>query len=150
MKIVGIDPGITGAYAVLTDAETTVGDLPVVDKAIDAAELFRILRAERPDFAIVERVGAMPGNSPNSMFTFGRSYGAILAVLSCAGVPLTLTPPTVWKRHFNLSRDKERSRALAIQRFPAVTGLSRKKDEGRAEALLLALYFQETAKRAAT
>jgi hypothetical protein len=150
MKILGIDPGLSGAYAFLTNAGATVGDLPVVGKAIDAAELHRIIYAERPDVAVVEAVSAMPGNGAVSMFNFGKSVGAIHAVLACVGVRTVLVTPSVWKKHFKLDRDKEKSRALAIRTFPQTTGLSRKRDDGRAEALLLALYHQETAKRAAT
>ena len=149
MRILGIDPGLSGAYALLTNATAIVDDLPVVAKSIDAAEFHRIVQALKPDVAVVEQVGAMPGNSPNSMFTFGRCYGSILATLACAGIPVKLATPAYWKKHFKLNSDKERSRQLAIQLFPAVTGLSRKKDDGRAEALLLARFYLETEKNAA-
>ncbi len=152
MRILGIDPGLSGAYAIITPTEAMVDDLPIVDKHLDAAELQRIVKAYKPDVAIVERVTAQPGNGAVSMFTFGRCYGAILATLACAGVRTMTVPPAVWKRVMNLNADKERSRARAIMEFPQTTGLSRKKDEGRAEALLLALYAkkQETKDRAAT
>jgi crossover junction endodeoxyribonuclease RuvC len=52
--------------------------------------------------------------------------------------------PGLWKRHFRLGPDKEDARALALKRFPGVAkNLSRKKDAGRAEALLMALWWQE-------
>lgn len=149
--ILGIDPGLSGAYAILAGADTTVGDLPIVNKHLDAAELLRILRSHPIDLAIVEAVTARPGNGSVSSFTFGRCYGAILATLACAGIRTITVPPAVWKRRMNLTADKERSRARAIMEFPAVTGLARKRDEGRAEALLLALYAhnQETGNAAA-
>lgn len=144
-KILGIDPGLSGAYAILHGDDATVDDLPIVDKHLDAAMLQRIVKMYAPDTAIVERVGAMPGQGVSSMFVFGRCYGAILATLACAGVPTVLVTPAQWKKKFSLGKDKERSRELAIRTFPTVEGLSRKKDEGRAEALLLALYARETA-----
>jgi crossover junction endodeoxyribonuclease RuvC len=149
MRILGIDPGLSGAYALLTNATAIVDDLPVVSKTIDAAEFYRIVQALKPDVAVVERVGVMPGNGAVSMFNFGQSVGSIHAVLACAGVPMKLVTPAYWKKHFNLSSDKERSRQLAIQQYPMTTGLSRKKDDGRAEALLLARFYLETMKNAA-
>lgn len=47
--------------------------------------------------------------------------------------------PTVWKRALGLGKDKEASRLKAMQLFPSAD-LRRKKDQGRAEALLLAVY----------
>jgi crossover junction endodeoxyribonuclease RuvC len=150
--IIGIDPGLSGAYALLTDADATVGDLPIVNKHLDAAEFLRIIKAQPIDLAIVEAVTARPGNGSVSSFTFGRCYGAILATLACAGIRTITASPAHWKKAMGLNADKERSRARAIMEFPAVTGLARKRDEGRAEALLLALHARnlETAKRAAT
>ena len=42
-----------------------------------------------------------------------------------------------------MDSDKEKSRAFAIKRFPRMS-FSRKKDAGRAEALLIALWHKET------
>jgi crossover junction endodeoxyribonuclease RuvC len=143
MRVLGIDPGLTGAYALIAGSSVIVDDLPVVEKTIDAAELLRILSVLKPDVAILERVGAMPGNSPNSMFNFGRAVGSIAATVACAGIRTELVTPQVWKRAYNIGRDKEASRALAIRLFPAVTGLARKKDADRAEALLIAHWFNQ-------
>ena len=41
---------------------------------------------------------------------------------------------------FNLNADKELSRRLAILTWPEAGKFNRKKDDGRAEAALLALY----------
>lgn len=146
MIVLGIDPGSkTGAYAIiLADGAASVGDLPVADDGVMPRPFFNMLCDLQPTVAIVERVSAMPGNGAASMFKFGRSYGAILACLACAGVRTELATPTVWKKHFALpGKDKERSRELASRLFPSVTGLHRVKDHGRAEALLLAHYWME-------
>jgi crossover junction endodeoxyribonuclease RuvC len=147
-KILGVDPGsISGAWALLVDEIAIVGDLPVVDKNISANTFYNMLQRElMPDSAIVELVSAMPGNGVSSMFAFGKSVGLIHASIQCAGIPLHLVPPSKWKKHFNLSRDKEESRALAMRLYPNAAGLDRKKDAGRAEALLLARYYLETKK----
>ena len=70
-------------------------------------------------------------------------YGIILGALASHHVQIIDVAPGVWKRHFRLDRDKEKARALAIRRFPNVK-LHLKKDAGRAEALLMALWLRET------
>lgn len=146
MRIFAVDPGsISGAYAVLDlqTGEATVGDLPVVDRNVDAAQLARIVRGVGPSEAIIERVSAMPKQGLSSTFAFGRGVGIVEGVLLGAGIPVTLVTPVVWKRHFKLNSEKEKSRAAAVRMFPRVEGLHLKKHAGRAEALLLAAYLAE-------
>jgi crossover junction endodeoxyribonuclease RuvC len=146
MRVVGIDPGMSGGVALLTSTgQAMVDDLPFVGKRLDAGELLRMLKAWGPiDMVIVEDVSARPGNGSVSSFNFGCGFGAVCAVVSCAGIPLVLSRPAIWKRAMNLNQDKERSRQRAIQLFPTTSGLSRRKDEGRAEALLLAAHLLRT------
>jgi hypothetical protein len=60
-------------------------------------------------------------------------------------VPLHLVTPGKWKKHFQLTSDKEQSRELAIRLFPgSAFQFNRKKHHGRAEAALLARYGAET------
>lgn len=150
MKVLGIDPGaISGAYAywdTISDA-AFVGDIPVIDKNVNCAELNRILDIYRPDVAIIERVGSMPGQGVASSFSFGRGVGRIEGVIAASELCVEFVTPQIWKKHFRLPggpKNKELSRAKAIQLFPGVTGLSRKLDAGRAEALLIAKWFVET------
>lgn len=145
MKVIaGIDPGITGAiafYIVDQDARVAVYDIPVAGGEICAPALASLLRQYSPSLAVLEKVGAMPGNGGVSMFNFGRSYGDVRGVIGALNIPLHYVTPGVWKKHFGLTSDKDLSRKLAIQRFPAVEDhFRRKKDDGRAEAALIALY----------
>jgi crossover junction endodeoxyribonuclease RuvC len=136
---------VSGAYALLVkNMQPIADDIPVVDRQVDAAEWSRIIARLKPDVAVVEQVGAMPGQGTSSMFRFGMGCGLIRGVLAGAGVPIISVTPAKWKKHFSLDSDAEKSRALAIRRFPGVTTLARKKDHGRAEALLLALWKIET------
>jgi crossover junction endodeoxyribonuclease RuvC len=62
--------------------------------------------------------------------------------LAAAGVRCQFLTPACWKRAVGLppGRDKDASRAAAIQRWPAKAELfSRKKDDGVAEAALIAI-----------
>jgi Holliday junction resolvasome RuvABC endonuclease subunit len=145
--IIGIDPGsVSAAYAVLDSegAIVDVGDVPVVDRMVDGSEFARIVGRLRPREAIVELVSAMPRQGVTSSFRFGMGCGILRGVLLAAGVPLYQVPATKWKKYFRLDNDAEKSRAMAIRIWPTCEKLSRKKDHGRAEALLLARYHQET------
>ncbi|MFO1126474.1 MAG: hypothetical protein U1E25_15110 [Methylocystis sp.] len=146
--ILGVDPGLSGALAFYFSAHAELiacEDMPSVDGNIDAATLAARIRQMSPDFAIVERVAAMPKQGVASTFKFGASYGSIIGVIAALGIPYELVTPTRWKRHFRLGADKEEARALALRTWPARSELfERKKDHGRAEAALLARYGAET------
>jgi Holliday junction resolvasome RuvABC endonuclease subunit len=147
MRVLGVDPGVSGAYALLgsNGLAAIVDDLPVVNRQVDAAEWRRVIERLKPDMAVVEIVHSMPGQGVASTFKFGMAAGLIRGVLLGAGVPIFDATPTVWKKHFKLvGSDGEKSRALAIQRFPTSPALARKKDHNRAEALLIALWRVET------
>ena len=149
MRVLGVDPGaVSGAYALVFTFEDmraleTVDDIPVVDRQVNAAEWGRIVRNLKPSVAVVEQVGSMPKQGVASTFKFGMGCGLIRGVLAGAGVPIISVTPAKWKKHFSLNSDGEKSRALAIRRFPSAS-LARKKDHGRAEALLMALWKLET------
>jgi hypothetical protein len=145
--IMGIDPGISGAvafYFPMVPSRISVDDLPVAGGEINGYELARLIKIHRPTLAVVEKVGAMPGNGGVSMFNFGRAYGDVRGVISALDVPMHFVTPQKWKKHFGLTSDKEQSRLRAIRTFPAVAdSFKLKKHDGRAEAALLALYGAE-------
>jgi len=148
--VLGIDPGLSGAAAWLdTSGALAVVDMPVLQidrgkkakREVDAAGLAELVRQHRPDVAIVERVGAMPGQGVTSMFSFGRSAGVIEGVLAGLGVPVTLVAPAAWKRALKVQSGKDGARLRASQLIPAGCGNWRLvKHDGRAEAALLAFW----------
>jgi crossover junction endodeoxyribonuclease RuvC len=148
----GVDPGsISAAYGIIPwDVEGGVNsalafDMPVVNKMVDGKAFGYILNQYLPTYAVVERVSAMPKQGVSSSFRFGMGYGIIHGALAAKNVQIIEVAPGIWKKHFRLSADKEQARALAIKRFPNVK-LHLKKDAGRAEALLMALWLRETGK----
>ena len=154
---IGIDPGITGAVAVVRDSLAYLYDIPTINvgkkkvtREIDAEGLAGILveweNADPFAVACVERTHAMPAQGVTSMFSMGVSRGIVLGVLAGVGFHTTSVEPQAWKKHFGLLKaDKEASRALAIKLFPgAADKLRLKKHHNRAEALLLARYLQAT------
>jgi crossover junction endodeoxyribonuclease RuvC len=103
----------------------------------------RVIAEASPAFAVVERASAMPKQGVVSVFKFGMAYGSLRTVVAVSKIPHRLVAPTVWKKHFKLDSDKEKSRALAMQLWPGCGLFSRKKDHGRAEAALIARYGLE-------
>ena len=150
MLTLGIDPGMTGAVAML-DAGGIIellADLPCISslslKWIDGAALQSLLLeaiADRPCRAVIERVSAMPRQGLASSFQFGVGFGSILGVLQTLQLPIELITPAVWKRGVGVTADKKSSLHAARLRFPTAD-LKLAKHDGRAEALLLATYAQ--------
>ncbi len=151
--ILGIDPGKAGALATIDQRGNLhdVWDIPVVDKRINAALLADILTPLQPvaAVAVIEDVHAMPGQGVTSMFTFGRGLGILEGVALGAGIPVRWVSPARWKRALGLGADKGASRRRATELWPSRSALfARAKDDGRAEAALIAywwLYYGERA-----
>jgi hypothetical protein len=84
----------------------------------------------------------MPGQETRSTFTVGLGFGIWLGVLAALALPYTRVRPAIWKRALGLGKDKEQARLRAMQLFPQAD-LRRKRDHGRAEALLLAWWGRQ-------
>jgi len=143
--LLAIDPGaVSGAYAAFwSNGDIVVGDLPAADGQVDAATFHALVREMSPMAAVVERVASMPKQGVASTFKFGMSVGLVHGVLLANGVPLHLVTPGKWKKNWGLlGTEKDAARALAIRLYPRVGGLSRKRDQGRADALLMGQYFR--------
>jgi hypothetical protein len=148
---VGIDPGLSGAVAVV-DADgalVAVHDTPTLTLRIargtrhdyDVPGMCALLQPYAGQYAhvVIEASQAMPGQGVRSMFSTGYGYGLWLGLLAALQLPYTTVRPVVWKKTFSLGKDKEAARLRAQQLFPGAD-LRHKKDHGRAEALLLAWY----------
>lgn len=151
MILCGIDPGLSGAIAFLDTAEgrCDVHPMPTLalsrsgknKREIDAYALADLLRSVRIGHAFVELVGPMPGQGVSSVGAFMRGYGVVLGVIATVGIPLTLVAPAKWKRALSVPADKDGARARASQLLPwSAHQWSRAKDDGKAEAALIALY----------
>jgi crossover junction endodeoxyribonuclease RuvC len=153
VKILAIDPGLTGgaciyapSFSVASGLRWQVIDLPTVgetsQRRINAPVLRDFIVKFSPDHSFIESVATMPKQGISSAFRFGRACGAIDAVVAVCGVPIHYITPQRWKKYHGLKgSDKEQSRAKALQLAPELSSvLERKKDHGRAEAALLAMF----------
>jgi len=139
---IGIDPGKSGALALISSEDQVAEDWP--GDAAGAAELLMTWRLEyNVELVALERVGSMPGQGVKSMFSFGENFGTWQGILAALSIPYVMPRPQEWQKGLVSPSDgvdsKARSLAVARRLFPEVE-LSRKKDHGRADALLLAWW----------
>ncbi len=151
MIYVGIDPGMSGAIAWFTELGDLIAveDMPLkgegkqrrVDGQVLASYILEHAGMEDTVIA-VERVHSMPQQGVASTFRFGMSYGVALAVADICSTYHHSVRPQEWKKLFNLiGKDKDAARLLVLDYFPDQAGLfARKKDQGRADAALVALW----------
>lgn len=153
---IGIDPGQTGCIAAIADGQPAgFIDMPTVprragglqvDAATLAASLRGLMHAHSGAYiqAVIEQVNAMPKQGGSSIFRFGQSDGIVRGVLGALNIGYIEVPPQVWKRYLRLTgSDKDAARTHVIQRYPHLAAqLARKKDVGRADALLIALWAE--------
>ena len=157
-RVIGIDPGVTGAIALLQNGNYQgVWDMPVITdsngkKTPSGHALAELLRDHKPDLVVIEKVNAMPSApgkdgkrrtmGAQSMFNFGRGFGVIDASTQILKLPTVYVTPAVWKRKCGLINAKKAiHRELATDLFPqAASELRLKKHHGRADALLIARH----------
>ena len=157
MKIIGIDPGLSGAIAILEDKKVfSVSDMPVMaegkknKRQLNSAQLVNIIRENtnpKEDIAVVvEQVNAMPGQGVTSMFNFGQTFGSIKGICAALGLPIFFVRPSKWKKHFNLiNSSKDSSRTKVIEMYPSLSSqLAKKKDVNKSDAILIARYYCDT------
>lgn len=163
--ILGIDPGLDGAIAVI-DSDgilCLLRDIPVQEIGVKGknkdgspksrrvydnrglSNLFKALKQQSIGstgmHAFLERVHAMPEQGISSAFSFGRGYGNLEQALVDHGIAITETEPQRWKKAMlgDMGKNKGNSLYRARQLFPDAE-LNLKKHHNRAEALLMAEY----------
>ena len=156
MRIIGIDPGLSGGIAILDDLKIfDVYDMPVMSEGkknknqLNRAQLVNIIKKNiipsGDTFLIVEQVSAMPGQGVTSMFNFGQTFGSIKGICAALNLPIFFVRPAKWKKHFDLiNSSKDASRTKVIEMYPSISPrLSKKKDVNKADAILIARYFRD-------
>ena len=159
MFIIGIDPGISGAICFFeNNSIVEVIDMPTMaegkknKRQVNGSQIFneistRIKNKDKRDvYVVIEHVSAMPGQGVTSMFNFGQSLGVLKGICSAMRLSMYFVRPAKWKKYFNLIKtEKEASRTKAIEIFPEFSSnLSKKKDINKADAILIASFFNNT------
>jgi crossover junction endodeoxyribonuclease RuvC len=150
MIYLGIDPGLSGALAVVSDAgRVEVWDMPTLTitvngkakRQLDLAALSKWFDLHPVDQVVIEDPHALPGQGATSMFNFGFTCGALHALVVSTETPMLPVRPAKWKAALGLTKDKDATRRWASRVYPTFAHLwTRAKDDGRAEAVLLAYY----------
>ena len=161
MIIAGIDPGLSGAIALL-DAESG-GVIDCVDmpthqllrggkakRELDAHALAGMIGRDRIGHCFIEAVSSMPGQGVSSVFSFGKSFGIVLGILAAQQIAFTLVSPVTWKKALGVPAAKDGARARASQLLPAASHhWPLIKHDGRAEAALIAYWGLRSLQQAA-
>jgi crossover junction endodeoxyribonuclease RuvC len=145
---IGIDPGLGGAIALIVNGTACVFDTPTATDGVKRRYLLGSMRdilaqGDSPKHACIEAVHAMKGQGVTSMFSFGEGYGIWKGLLSGLGIPFETVTPQRWQKELMDGRPKTKgaSRIRAQELFPYLSHtLQRIKDDGRADALLIAEY----------
>ena len=101
MRVIGIDPGLSGAIAILENNKVLgIFDMPVMaegkknKRQLNSSQLANIIKENTKNVeetvVIVEQVNAMPGQGVTSMFNFGQTFGAIKGVCATLELPIFL------------------------------------------------------------
>lgn len=157
-RIVGFDPGLTGAAAAVEIADMggisliEIIDLPSepigTKRRIHVQVLARWLEKIEPDLAIIENVHSMPNDGASRSFRFGGACEAIRTTVALYGIRYRMIAPQTWKPWCGLptGSEKDASRAVAVRKCPASAPfLKLKKSHNRADSVLLALYGAKNA-----
>ena len=157
MLIIAIDPGINGAICFFENGQIkdviempTMADGKKNKRQINGHQMYNEIYSRIKEYnkqnvnVIVEQVSAMPGQGVTSMFNFGQSFGVIKGICAAMQLPIFFVRPAKWKKHFELiNSQKDASRTKAIEMFPKISSiLSKKKDSNKADAILIASFYE--------
>lgn len=154
--VIGVDPGITGALALLQAGPSPrlieVADMPTATKRVNSRAKQHIIAPALADLlkrwtdlpfeadfeVFIEEVHAMPGQGVTSMFRFGHAAGLVHGVAAGLGLRISEITPRDWQTVVRVRSDPDAGRLRASQLFPLMAGeFARKKDHNRADATLI-------------
>jgi hypothetical protein len=145
MLVAGIDVGLSGAIATFDDGQLVRAvDMPVLavgtKNEIDEQGVLHIIAGSGHVF--IEKAQTMPDQGIASSGHYMCSYGILRGICVGLGIPYTLVHPKTWKGKMmpDMPKEKQASIFRCKQLFPGIACLERKKDHGRADAILLALF----------
>jgi len=167
-NILAVDPGIHGAMAVLSHVYSedyghmvllrSVRRLPTyltkhtggrARENLDLPALTGMIQSyapgQKPTLAVVEQVGAAPGQGVTSMFRFGYAAGAVAGACVASGLSVAMIAPQKWQRWARKPAGKSGSLTHAKRLFPSQARLfTKSRAHNEADAVLIGYaYFSE-------
>lgn len=150
MHFIGIDPGVSGGIAKITD-ERVIFACPTPDRHEDILRLLYRSKDGIPMFGAIEHVWSQPGWGHSASFRFGVSFGTLRMALSAREISHTLVLPRTWQNALGVKYPpkvtstvkKNITKARAQELFPAT-----RVTHAIADALLLAEYARRVYGRA--
>lgn len=104
MRILGVDPGAKGGWALLEEDGSLVraGRTPVTGDEYDLPAMCKLMDDERPTHVALELVRCMNihgrPQGGSSMFTFGMGYGLWKGMIAMAALPRIDVTPQEWSK----------------------------------------------------
>ena len=161
-RFIGIDPGITGGFAVLSETGRYLhgARTPVIPppsgkgrKLYDVPTMRDLLKFAMNDesagYAMcgIEKVASGPGEGAVGAFSFGRGLGLWHGLLSGLGIPYVEVRPQAWQAkmlagHPRGKAVKQSAVSVAKSRWPSMD-LKVKLDWGIADAALIAEFTRK-------
>lgn len=157
MKVIGIDPGLSGGLAVITNSgELEVIDMPVymvkVDRSVkrylDRKRILSFLRSlnKFETIAFLEKQQAYPSQGSVSNYSTGFEFGVLVTCFDALELSYELVHPKTWQKEFSIrggtakKETKGMSTQIAEQLFPRVSfrGPNGAALDGRSDAALIA------------
>jgi crossover junction endodeoxyribonuclease RuvC len=143
MRILGIDPGITGAISHFIGGRLDeVIDMPVFDSRVDGGQIAQILTFTNAQLVVIEDTQPMPKNGSIASFKLGLNTGIVIGAVQGQEIPLIRVRPSTWKRKMGLiGKPKDAARGLVVELYPKIADDVRLvKHQGRADAILIGRY----------
>lgn len=152
---IGIDPGASGAMALLSKTEV----IQVLEfKEVNLIGYAKALEEWNQEYNIqtvcIEKVSAMPGQGVTSMFSFGQRYGELIGLCVALKLPIQFANPKDWQKELKIKTqdklskpDKKKAIANAVSlMFPTaynlVTGSKGGIKDGVSDAIGIASYIK--------
>lgn len=142
----GIDPGLKGGVALINDEEVLLlTSIPNKDEWVYSIVEWADRPFPEPIIVALEEVHGYPGMSVKAVSTFMKEAGKAEVLARAIGKVYFINPRT-WKKYYKLKSNKAESIELAISLFPSVKENLSDKEDGKAEALLIANFIKNNYK----
>lgn len=127
MRIIGIDPGLEGGIAIISEDGLDVMPMPVninqKGREIDErglADLFMSVRVAGQPHAFLEKIHSMPKQGVRSTFNFGLGWGQVRGILAGLGIPYQLVRPQEWQKEMMIGYAPGSENQIVSQLWPTV------------------------------